>query len=780
MIRFSGGHTENEGSKYIAHSKEQVLLDANIWSRIREYISRDTSPRKISVVNRKGNMMGFAYQDDDANRELRMLRELLEKSNLLGFKDLYPEYDGVTIYGCNELAWEFANYLMKQNVIVNVKGELWNEIGFVDNGCMADHSYIIYAEGTWQITQNNLIDKLRSASFCFECIDKIYEENIRIGKIRDAEGNFQAMLKQIQGKDVILIMSSDAEDVYDMLLEYGVEVSGFCSQECRSRQLFGKPVMRRDDIVANYESPIFIECSKTGSVWEQITDEYDYIGFRRNKEFFLIRDYVDVSSRMLHNVLRGQRIVLLGDIDYCNNLYKYLADHMKLSEIVYLDVLQENQGGCQAAEIAMADIKRGDICCLMIPYLIEADRVAKNEQRKNTYVEKLEQCGIINYTDYFMKQNILIYFEEKEDKYGADLRPLGICVGASLGHSGNILIRDILDGHSNILLMDYTWLNQNLFYICVKLSGKPGKKVLTVFKQIYRDFAEEMDEIFFDIDLFLEKLEIYLEEKRIYTSQELFVVFHLADAAMWRNDHIDINQTIIYWEPHFVPVRDCADYMKWLEDDTTKGNVLSVVRDSIRRGGSGLKEFEKLEGLERRGIKNFYSVFDLPMGDELADVEKDKKLEIKFEDLKCKPEDTIKQICKQLNISWKDSLLQTTCRGRTHSYMGVTGFDLKPVYNNYEEYFSGYDRMRIELITAPWRNRHGYSYISCLDFSMLELQEMFYKDFRFEEKMFFGSEEEKLRLKWRVTLWERRMLRVCRKNQLLKAWKEAENFEESN
>lgn len=773
MIRFSDWHTENEENKCIKCDEEQLLLDENVWSRIREKISRNKYFRKIPVFSIKSNMICTAYQDDDANRELRMLRELIDKKDSLGFRDLFPEYDGVTIYGFNELAWEFANYLKKQNIIVNVEGKLWDEIGYVSSDCKANYSYIIYAEGTWQKSQNKLIDKLRSVSFCFECIDIIYEENIRTGKIKDAAGDFQVMLDLIQEKDVVLIGTSNVEDVYDMLLGCGIDVSCFCSQEeDKGRQIFGKPVLTREDIVLNYESPVFIECSKRNSAWEQIADEYDYIGFRRNKEFFLIKDYENVSDHMLQNVLTGKRIILLGDIDYCNNLYMYLKDCMRLSGIFYVDALEEEQEGCLVTEIGISEIGKEDICCLMIPDLIEADRISINKQRKKNYVEKLNQNGIINYTDYFMKQNILIRFEEKKEKYSADLRPLGICVGAILGHSGNILVRDILDGHPKIILMDYTWLNQNLFYLCVKLAGKPGKEIVTAFEQIYNDLAGEMDGIVFNRVLFQKKLNEYLENNRVYTSQELFVIFHLADAAMWNKNVININEVMIYWEPHFVPITDCVNYIKWLEDDVTRGKVLNVARDSIRRGGSGLKEFEKLEGLEKRGIKNFYSVFDLPLEDELANIEKNKKLQIKFEDLKCRPRDTIKKICDECGIPWEDSLLQTTCHGKIHSYMGVTGFDLTPVYNNYEEYFSGYDRMRIELITAPWRMAHMYSYISCLNFSMLELQEMFLKDFRFEEKMTFDNEDEKLKLKWRVTLWERRMLRECRKNQLLKEWGE--------
>ena len=67
---------------------------------------------QLPVLSREGQLLCFAYQDEEANRELRMLRELEECEGALTFFDVNPEYIGVTIHGFNELAYYMDKYLM--------------------------------------------------------------------------------------------------------------------------------------------------------------------------------------------------------------------------------------------------------------------------------------------------------------------------------------------------------------------------------------------------------------------------------------------------------------------------------------------------------------------------------------------------------------------------------------------------------------------------------------------------------------------------------------------
>lgn len=109
---------------------------------------------------------------------------------------------------------------------------------------------------------------------------------------------------------------------------------------------------------------------------------------------------------------------------------------------------------------------------------------------------------------------------------------------------------------------------------------------------------------------------------------------------------------------------------------------------------------------------------------------------IKFEDLKCNPRETLEQVCDQWGMEWSDTLLQTTRNGTEDVYHNIMtdtiGFDLKPVYNMYENFFSEFDRLRLMIVDAPWRKKYGYPYVELEQFTRKELQEMFLKEFRFE------------------------------------------------
>lgn len=136
----------------------------------------------LPVVDREGNLVSFAYEDDDANRELRQIRELREQQNpkMVQFVDMYPDCDCVIIYGFNELAYYFASYLREQGIPVQVEGTMWGGFFESDNVQVPEYRCMkIYAEGTWEKPENWEENLLRTVSVEFEYVDKIYEENIR-------------------------------------------------------------------------------------------------------------------------------------------------------------------------------------------------------------------------------------------------------------------------------------------------------------------------------------------------------------------------------------------------------------------------------------------------------------------------------------------------------------------------------------------------------------------------------------------------------------------------
>ena len=125
------------------------------------------------------------------------------------------------------------------------------------------------------------------------------------------------------------------------------------------------------------------------------------------------------------------------------------------------------------------------------------------------------------------------------------------------------------------------------------------------------------------------------------------------------------------------------------------------------------------------------------------------KFTTRFEDLKCVPLETYKEICQKLGISWSDQLIEK---------VGNKGFYMKPVYHDYEECLSGLDRMKISVLQSPYQKRFGYPYLNVNEFTRKELQNMFMRDWRFEqERVTFYNEDDKMeyRMEWQQLLEDR-------------------------
>ena len=202
--------------------REYVILDNDIWDNVREiFKTRSRNFRNLTllpVLDKDMQLICFAYQDEDANREMRMLRELGETKGVLQFADVFPEYKCVKIHEFNELAFFFAEYLKDQRIVVQVDGVLWQDF-FSNEECQVPEYECmhIYAEGTWEKTINWKENLLRSASVEFECIDKIYEKNIKNNLISNDEVGYEELLRYLHTEKEIIICGTGmwAQDTYD-------------------------------------------------------------------------------------------------------------------------------------------------------------------------------------------------------------------------------------------------------------------------------------------------------------------------------------------------------------------------------------------------------------------------------------------------------------------------------------------------------------------------------------------------------------------------------------
>ena len=760
MFRFYHTNLENNGD--IVINDNLLLMDGDIWQNCRSFLQGFDQKKRhvielIPVRDAEGELTAYGYQDHEANRELRMLRELRENAQALQFTDIFPEYQEVIIWGCNELAFFFAEYLKEQGITVSVIGQYWNCFGYETcgqrNSLGGDTALVVYAEGI-PLQNNSLYETVtRSVSPEFECIDKIYEANVLEGRIHDTIGGFDEFINRLKEENEIVILGADmqAQDTYDLLMTYGIDICGFAvrdqsdamqtlnlrgfaMQNESDEMRLGKKIMSVEEAMRILEHPVFLNYTDVhGALGEEWTEYFDYSGFERNKQYYLVRDYADIPTSNLIHVLRGKNVWLTGDAILCQLLSDYLNSIENGEVNVKFILLGER-----------VSMEKEDILCLVIPdcFVYDADMRA---ERDDVFKKKLSNMKLMNYTTYFCHSYAFalvdMYLNRNGEKYTVpELSPKGILLGIIPSYCGSDFIRGILDGHPEIILFPrFSEFNDRLFWYCIRLANIESDKVVPNLREMYN--VEASDRTFFSAQ-FWERLKILMGLKDRFTSQELFVLFHIAYTETVTEKQIsDITNLVIYWEPHCVFRDESPYYALWLEDAKLRGQTMLLRRNNIARLGSWWKYRAK-----ELSFLTFHRAIFLENPDEGENHLTYRywtEFKMRFEDIKVNPKEKLMEICEQLEIEWSDNMLHTTSGGEGYISCGSMDFELRPVFNKYENYFSSFDRFRIYIASSAYQKKYGYSYDDCLSFSRRELLDMFMKPFLFE-KTFDGKNRHKI------------------------------------
>lgn len=769
MIRFYKGKFDLSSSIDILLSSDCIRTGENMWSVGKAYFQREiccdtTSVHLVPVENESRDILCYAYQDNEANRELRMLRELILCDNALHFNDVFPGIREVLICGCNELAYYFVKYLEKQHIEVKVIGQYWEWFGYksINSFELNDtNSLLIYAEGV-SLQKTDLYNTIIiSVSSEFECIDKIYELNVQSGRIKDTEEGISSILTKMKEKKVIILGTDEkAQDTYDYLYRYGVDICCFAEFEVQrnTKTLLGKSIDRIKDILCRKQDVIFIDChGKNSSLGTKTVEFFDYYGYARNEGLFLINDYIDIPFSNLVHVLKGKTVRFMGDEELCTILSDYFMD------------IEQGEVDVRYVNLKCYDTSNEeDIFFEVYPWFSDEGR--EYNPKLWEFKETL-RCMDITYSKYFSRMSVFViidqYKNREQKKYTIrQLIPKGILLGRIPAASGNIFIRSILDGHKDILKWAYDLMGNNLFFYCIRLANRRAKDILKAFKKF---FAEELvfsaEYSILRWDLFIKSMEMLLTLKDSFSSQELFIIFHIAYAEMMsEEENIDIGSKVIYWEPHSCNRDEFPFLAQWLEDESINGHTLYMHRDNLVRAGSCYK-FYKEDPFSLEYINTYMSyngVSEMKITYQYWE-----EFHMRFEDIKLHPKQELMRICDKFELSWSDVFLESTYEGRewVYNYQNtneVKDFDLRPVFNTYEEYLSSFDRFRISLISRAYQKRYGYIYENSMKFSRRELQEMFLRAFRFQELLKFKKEEEKVKYFinaidiFRWDLWETR------------------------
>lgn len=715
----------------LVSEKPPLSLDALLWRKGREYEKRfgcmdSTVVRLYRIVDGCGKPVCYAYQDMEANRELRMLEELESSENALQFEDIFPEIKEVEIRGCNELAVCLAGYLRKRGIHVFVTGKYWKELGFpADENAGERHGrLIIHADGIEPRTGNVYVDMQKSVSVEFECIDKIYEANVSSGRIQDIEGGGRSLLDRLKDEREIVLWGTtiEAQDTYDLLLAHGSDICCFVTEEPKQSFLLGKPVMSISEAACSMEKPVFLYCNDKGSALGGKVEEYvSYLGYQRNRQFYYVKDYMDIPCTNLVHVLKHKKVLLVGDKYLGRMLADYLADVEKGDiEVSWSETVECRVEG-----------RRGEIIlCIVLP----AVSILGSVIDKEAFRKLREKLGAVGFTEYFTGVTPLVIADEYRHRQRAkytlpELTPRGIVLGKIDYTTGNAFFRGLLKGHPEVLSDDMVYFYGCLFYYCVRLSDYSGEDILTEFWNIYNKETGGWgrERFIANPDAFDRNVRQFLLIKPRFTSQELFVLFHIAyEKTVHPEQECMISSRMIYSEPHRISRLQFPSLARWLRSEEVPVKIVSLRRDQIVRAAS---RFRTPSGREK--------IYDVLFNRIYAGSEEDSgetEYKMRFEDIKLRPKQYLSDFCDWLGIAWSDTLLKSV------RFNSVTDYDIKPVFNKNEECFSEFDRFRISIASGWYQKKYGYTYESCLKFSRRELQDMFLKKFKFQEGMMQGDD----------------------------------------
>ena len=222
------------------------------------------------------------------------------------------------------------------------------------------------------------------------------------------------------GKDIVIWgVGMEAQNVYDLLLGHGIECSYFLSDdyEDRKRLLFGKKIIGPLEMRKRGGRIVMLDCFCKDSAWgTDAVDYYDYLGFRRNKDLFAVKDYLEIPHNNLKAVLKGRSVLLTGDAVLCEKTARYLKNTVHAQVLMYADVLGENTGEPYEDNVLkhvdLKDVAEGVLCLIVMPDIYAEKETVLTEKRREI-IRRLQEKGIWNYTDYFSRLQSFIAMEKE-------------------------------------------------------------------------------------------------------------------------------------------------------------------------------------------------------------------------------------------------------------------------------------------------------------------------------------------------------------------------------
>lgn len=309
--------------------------------------------------------------------------------------------------------------------------------------------------------------------------------------------------------------------------------------------------------------------------------------------------------------------------------------------------------------------------------------------------------------------------------------------------SGNEFFNSVLDWHPNILSCS---VNPHVIFAVIQqcstccIEELPYRIVELVSAKSYTvDY-----DVFMDNELFVAAFQHIVNGKTELTQGEIFKAIYIADFYACGRQYKSKVSPIIYIEPHGISDLVMSDvWCDWCERYFDMVMGVTIIRNPITRLGSLFRylEVNSHESIKERILNS--ELLEWGMHKDYFRNLKNKEniVAIRFEDIKLNPKNILSKLFHILGINWDDIVLQTTQNGKSTVFMGTSGYDLRPVYNKYEKYFSDFDRTRLKILYAPFCVVYNYENVGEFSNGVEYIQKLalFEKPFKFEQ--IFANED---------------------------------------
>lgn len=577
------------------------------------------------------------------------------------------------------------------------------------------------------------------------------------------------------GNEIIVYCAKGyGEEVYIKLLSKGYRVAAFCDNAKINEggMRLGLPVYNYQECRRKYPDAVYVVANSTYAAAIAIGADLERDGYRKGSSYFLsleLEEQGELSEykKQVPKVLEHKTLILFGRPFLCDLFRKWIENLEQKIDVQTCpseESIDEFAGKWEDA--------------IWVP--LEMGVSLGLPERDEDLVRILQAHGICSFTRFFLGH--MLYCEELPVSGNTDriMDEFGIQVEKVLflkssPFSGSLLIDNILDFHPNILFLGLNPWGCNIWHIVKASVDRPGEELAEAIAgeiKYYLQTAGAKDLSW--LERYQEVMGRYFRQGVSYSEREIFLLIYLAYYEFQHNKPLQ-GEAIIYMDIHSNKLmRDSI--FKWLERMKFDIILLAMIRTPYKRMGSYMKMI--LYSFNQPHETLFpYDIYNLlyMMAQEKLDEEEKKYplVRIRFEDLKMHPQKVLEKLCGIVGFPWSDTLLETTENGKERDYVvkdsHITGFDLKPVYYSYEQFFDAFDKFRLDLISREKSKAYGYSYVGRDKYPMSceELGRLFEYPFYFERFMAFKDEADRER-------YHKRMGMLC--TQLLYMQEEKKKY----